>query len=804
MKSKIFSSILLTVSMATFAIAAPLATLLVTSKKIRENNQKIHEKNKKTELNIDNNKKTELNIDNNKKTELNNKNISTKNDEIIDKTSTSQNPIEEKKIVEDPDFPTHLKIAMWNVLNLYPNSKETKLEALAKIIIHENLSLVGLTEVQGEKKRNTIDPNEIDLKAKKSTENLINKLNSIDTVKDWDYVISPKLAAPGKDSQMESVAIIYKNKYLKPIPFVGYENLDHKLLGAKYHNTPWQSRLKVSNEKSQYIREPFGAKFQVKNKHQNDFTIVVGHFDPPGSKDKRGEKNAGSGFAGQGNFEIEEAFQTPEVMQWFDSIDGKNDDLFFMGDTNIKLKPGLKAFERLEKTGYKNLIPISEGGTTLNGSSTNFTENPYDRIFYKGNIPYTKVGKFKELAQINESGILGNLEIKSIRDDISDHTLVYVELKVDEKDVDDDTAQPIVIPKNDEIKPDVKQDQPKNTKEKTKTNKNNINLFQNEAKLTNEQLLEFVTEESLNKIKNINSRQIESILNTLKNSPKKIISNWDDVKEKNVVGGKTIEKLNNAFPFNELAEKIQNKKTKKETSINDNENITPQDNGEKNIKPQKDGNQNTTPKENGETTDNTKDAISNQDEEILPKISEVEKTDIHEIKSNAKQDQPKEKTKKTKGKKKKKKKSKKSQKTKKETSINDNENLPPQEDGDENITPQDNGKTTDNTKDAISNQDEEILPKISEVEKNDISQKESEKKKITLSMLLESTITKETLLNAGITDRYSKPLLEYLKKNPDNEFKGWKPLKDAIKGVGKATLKKLEEHFPEDQLFGNN
>ncbi|UWD34364.1 endonuclease/exonuclease/phosphatase family protein [Mesomycoplasma molare] len=366
-----------------------------------------------------------------------NKRVETQKEDIKENSDINKDKTEEKEVkstLTNIENFSLIRIGHWNVLNQTGKS-EWKNEAIAKIVQSQNMSLVGLTEI-------TID----DETKEKAVSEIIKKLKEYEPNADWSYILSPKLFGKGRESQQEYIGIIYKNKLLEPIPFAGYNQNKNIYMGIPYENPEFISEF--SGKKIVYARPPFGAKFRVKNDKKNDFTVIFSHFDSPSNSASKGEGKA-SGFSGQGEFEVSEALQLVEVLKWFDEKDETNDDIFFMGDTNIKTKNGAKAFAPSLKKGYKTLIDW-DLKTSL-GKRKKWSE-PYDKMIYKGDIETSKADRF-DIFKVFENGILNEKEWKNkLEQDgknpkndtlldwvnkISDHTMTYVDLNVFNEDVDE-------------------------------------------------------------------------------------------------------------------------------------------------------------------------------------------------------------------------------------------------------------------------------------------------------------------------------------------------------------------------------
>ncbi|WGI36685.1 hypothetical protein QEG99_00145 [Mesomycoplasma lagogenitalium] len=223
-------------------------------------------------------------------------------------------------------------------------------------------------------------------------------------------------------------------------------------MGLVYENTSYNSIFQ-ENQQLNYVRPPYGMKFRVKNEKQNDFTVVFGHFDSPGRKAKAGEVSA-KGFSGQGNYEIEEALNLINVMNWYDQKDGNNNDLIFMGDTNIKKKNGNKAFKNLLNSGYTSAMDMEEL-TSL--GRTNLWSEPYDKMFIKSDLTSMNGQKFdiysifshiedeiKWKEEVNAQSkanktkeIEENASLNEWVKKVSDHTFTFLELNVSNQDNDE-------------------------------------------------------------------------------------------------------------------------------------------------------------------------------------------------------------------------------------------------------------------------------------------------------------------------------------------------------------------------------
>lgn len=314
--------------------------------------------------------------------------------------------------------PDAVRIGHWNVLNLGWNSRSSektaeRIDAIAELIYYQNMNLVGLTEIKNEA----------------AVERIISALNILDPESKWKMIVSPlSTSITGTRGQAEHVGIIYQSKLLNPVPF---EN--SSTVGSFYENSTWSNPfIKTLKQQINYVRPPYGAKFEVKSNGE-DFTVVYSHNDSPGSK--RGKPNdvSGSkyGFPRQGMQEVSEAYRAKEMMEWFDSIDGENKELFYMADTNIHLGNEAKAFGPLINSGFKSIYPESEENKTTLRTDAKSYASPYDKMFYRGKLELSNANKM-EIIKLFESKKLKSKFLRNARD-ISDHAMTFVDLKVTKK-----------------------------------------------------------------------------------------------------------------------------------------------------------------------------------------------------------------------------------------------------------------------------------------------------------------------------------------------------------------------------------
>ncbi|MGY6172274.1 MnuA family membrane nuclease [Candidatus Mycoplasma pogonae] len=305
-----------------------------------------------------------------------------------------------------------IRIGHWNVLNLSDKTAPrnlAKYSAIGNIIKNQKMNLIGLTEVQ----------------KNGGVQRILGILNQNLDTPDWEAIVSEKSTTKtGSVGQSERVAILYQKSLLEPIPFDNYATA-----GLFYENNQWQNPF-IPGQEIDYIRPPFGVKFKI-IANGEDFTVVYSHSDAPGPHRKGRAYDIDAtehGFPGQGLQEVNEALHLKEVMEWFDQIDGDNEELFYMGDTNIKLGNEAKAFAPLISSGYTSLFPESEANkTTLSGHEKAYA-SPYDKMFYKGQLPTQNAQKGDIFELFKDPNLVDSGQITKIREHISDHTFTFVDL----------------------------------------------------------------------------------------------------------------------------------------------------------------------------------------------------------------------------------------------------------------------------------------------------------------------------------------------------------------------------------------
>ncbi|WP_371246063.1 endonuclease/exonuclease/phosphatase family protein [Mycoplasmopsis agassizii] len=272
-----------------------------------------------------------------------------------------------------------LKIATWNLLNYSGNEKqEVRSEIFANIIYKNKFDIISAQEI------NPVDGKVI------ADDTLVKILNELDPDKDWKAVESEKSIS--KDStqsgQVEYYVILYKSKKVEVTDFIKI-----------YDDQGWKGTHLPNDDKTYYYaRPPFAAQFKTLGEIENTFTLVSSHLDSPGVNSKRHEvsaklKSSKSKKTVQGNQEVEEALQLANVLKSLDLEDSINNEIIFMGDTNIATGNEAVSFKTLIDDGYANLLEDSEEDATSLSNENGKYANPYDKIFYKGNLKVSSAQK---------------------------------------------------------------------------------------------------------------------------------------------------------------------------------------------------------------------------------------------------------------------------------------------------------------------------------------------------------------------------------------------------------------------------
>ncbi|AJC50050.1 endonuclease/exonuclease/phosphatase family protein [Mesomycoplasma flocculare] len=337
----------------------------------------------------------------------------------INKSENSKKPKELKENVGiSDDEKKSIRLGFWNVLNYTNRASKTntaKTYALAKVINSAELDLVGLAEIM----------------PSGDGSDIVKELEEINPNAGWKELTTEK---QGKQNQQEKYTFLYKSSLLEIINFKDTSN-------------PY---LIQNGIKLQWARPLAAVKFQTKTKVKNDFTFAIGHFDAPGVKANRGEIRDLE--TSQGSQEAGEARDLINVLNEIDKKDGINNEIIFMADTNIRAENAEKLFEHTLNS-YKSLLSKDEK-TTLSGTFGLYA-NSYDKIFYKGDLAAKNAKKFdifsifqKKIVDINKydnfrkkDGRSTNYKVGQLKEinrikGVSDHTMIYFDLVLSEKDRD--------------------------------------------------------------------------------------------------------------------------------------------------------------------------------------------------------------------------------------------------------------------------------------------------------------------------------------------------------------------------------
>ncbi|VEU70929.1 Uncharacterised protein [Mesomycoplasma ovipneumoniae] len=419
-------------------VEANLSASVEETKKQEQNREQSQEpeKNVETDLSasVEEPKNQEQNQEqsqdlNPEKTPQPEKNLEKESPTSIDDTK-KQDPNPEKSQESKNDLQKDnnqsIRVGFWNILkytnktNSKKQSNSAKTFALATVINTTGSDVVGLAEIT-----TTGDGADI-----------VKELEKLNPSAGWKQITTNKY---GKKHQEEKYTFLYKSSLVETINFEEKSN-------------PYLIQDGIQLQK--WARPVAAVKFKTKTNIKNDFTLAIGHFDAPGqyrgtNNDRKENKDREA--PGQGDQEANEARDLANVLAKIDEKDGPNNEIIFMGDTNILTKNTEKLFETTLKS-YKLLLDKDEK-TTL--SSKNFGEysNSYDKIFYKGDLKTKNAQKFN-LYSIFDNKIVDLEEYDQMREQdkrptkdksrdpkdierikgISDHTMIYFDLELSESD----------------------------------------------------------------------------------------------------------------------------------------------------------------------------------------------------------------------------------------------------------------------------------------------------------------------------------------------------------------------------------
>lgn len=311
-----------------------------------------------------------------------------------------------------------LRVGHWNVLH-QDGKDEDKNEALAKVILHHQYDVIGLTEIMPITKDTKQE--EKDLAVKK----IVDLMNELSKTNDYSYLISENLAgseneqlATPEHTSTERIGLIYNKTKAKPVAFANGK------IGHIYSNPLVDG--KWTKDKVDYSRPPFSVKLQTVGQIKNDFTLIFAHFDSPGKYPKREgqeyekkeqnyskdqlkrmnvEKVLKYNFGKhkgkfvqneQGSRELDDAENITKVIEEVRKIDNnKDDDYFFLGDTNIRLGNEQFAFKSLREAGFTNLLKDDFDHRTTLSVYVNGMSNPYDKIFKNSDLETKNANLYK-------------------------------------------------------------------------------------------------------------------------------------------------------------------------------------------------------------------------------------------------------------------------------------------------------------------------------------------------------------------------------------------------------------------------
>ncbi|MDW2928786.1 MnuA family membrane nuclease, partial [Mesomycoplasma ovipneumoniae] len=383
-------------------------------------------KNVETDLSttVDETKKQEQNQENNQEPE---KNVETDLSTTVDETQ-NQEQNQEKTPEPEKDLQKGnnqlIRVGFWNVkdytnkINSKKQTNTAKTYALANVINSSGSDVVGLAEIT-----TTGDGADI-----------VKELEKLNPTAGWKQMTTSKY---GKTNQEEKYTFLYKSSLLEMINF-------------EENSNPYLIQDGIKLEK--WTRPVAAVKFKTKTNIKNDFTLAIGHFDAAGPyKKKNRNEKTDSEARDQGEQEAGEARDLANVLSKIDEKDGLNNEIIFMGDTNIHGKNTEKLFETTLKS-YSLLLDKDEK-TTLHSKNFGEYANSYDKIFYKGDLNTKNAQKY-DLFSIFENKIVDLEKYDEMRKQdkrptkdktrnpkdikritgISNHTMIYFDLELSESD----------------------------------------------------------------------------------------------------------------------------------------------------------------------------------------------------------------------------------------------------------------------------------------------------------------------------------------------------------------------------------
>ncbi len=319
-----------------------------------------------------------------------------------------------------------IRVGFWNVkdytnkINSKKQTNTAKTYAIANVINSSGSDVVGLAEIT-----TTGDGADI-----------VKELEKLNPTADWKQMTTSKY---GKTNHEEKYTFLYKSSLLEMINF-------------EENSNPYLIQDGIKLEK--WTRPVAAVKFKTKTNIKNDFTLAIGHFDTAGpyKKSKKNRKEEPDSEAHkQGQQEAGEARDLANVLNEIDKKDGLNNEIIFMGDTNILAENTEKLF-RSTLESYQLLLGKDEK-TTLSSKKFGEYASSFDKIFYKGDLNTKNAQKY-DLYSIFEKKIVDLEKYDEMRKQdkrdtkykpgdpkdtkritgISNHTMVYFDLELSESD----------------------------------------------------------------------------------------------------------------------------------------------------------------------------------------------------------------------------------------------------------------------------------------------------------------------------------------------------------------------------------
>ncbi|WP_412032564.1 MnuA family membrane nuclease [Malacoplasma muris] len=314
---------------------------------------------------------------------------------------SDHNPIGFNLTIDQNEF---YKIGHWNTLNFNllknnPSAKEKEHAMnIAKIVNYFKFDLIGMTEIN----KNVItEANAIE--ANNPASNFVNLINDLvpESRKNqyhYNIIVSKNTnSLYAKSGQSKQVAILYNTKKFK---LSEANNTNDALIGSG----TFYSNASVNDNgiDRDYVRAPFGSKFQtINNVNNKEFVVSFSHFDSPGSSQDSVDYGLIDGIGKQEYFEAQ---QIDKVIEEFRTLYNTNN-VIFMGDTNIKTGKQNLAFniQKLSSLNYKFAFDDNDYyNTSLATVATvnkypndqlKWYSNAYDKIIYRLDEFQTTIGK---------------------------------------------------------------------------------------------------------------------------------------------------------------------------------------------------------------------------------------------------------------------------------------------------------------------------------------------------------------------------------------------------------------------------